>query len=59
MKNFEIMHPKLKSGGIIAADNINSHREKVQTFIDAVDNHPDYQFQILDLPAGLLLARKS
>src|SRR5574344_2072778 len=59
VKNFEIMNPKLKHGGIIAADNINSHREKVQTFIDAVDAHPDYQFEILDLPAGLLLARKS
>lgn len=55
---FKIIDKKLKKGGIIAADNINSHREKVQTFIDAIDADPNYQFEILDLPAGLLLARK-
>ncbi len=56
---FKFIDKILKNGGIIAADNINSHREKVEDFISAIKNNPNYQMEILDLPAGLLLARKS
>lgn len=59
IKYFEIMEPKLKSGGIIAADNITSHFEKVKPFVDAIQNDENYQAEILDLPAGLLVARKN
>ena len=48
----------MKSGAIIAADNITSHEEKVKPFVDAIKANPNYQVEILDLPAGLLLARK-
>lgn len=58
LKYFELIDPLLKSGGIIAADNILSHAEKVEPFVTAIKNHPDYQVEILDLPAGLLLAYK-
>lgn len=58
IKYFELIDPILKSGGIIAADNILSHAEKVRPFVDAIKNHPDYQVEILELPAGLLLAYK-
>lgn len=58
LKYFELIHPLLKSGGIIAADNILSHAEKVKPFVDEIKNHPEYQVEILDLPAGLLLAYK-
>ena len=55
---YHILDPHLKSGGIIAADNITSHAEKVKPFVDAIKGNPNYQVEILDLPAGLLLARK-
>ena len=58
IKYFDIIHPKLKKGGIIAADNVLSHAEKVKPFVDKISNHPEYQAQVLDLPAGLLLAIK-
>ena len=56
---FNLLDNHLKSGGIIAADNITSHAEKVKPFVDAINGNPNYQVEILDLPAGLLLARKS
>lgn len=55
---FDIIHPKLRIGGIIAADNITSHAEKVAPFVEKIKNHPDYQVEILDLPGGMLLAYK-
>lgn len=58
IKFFEAVHPLLKKGGIILADNIISHKEKVKPFVDAISNHNEYQVQILDLPDGLLIAYK-
>lgn len=55
---FNLIHPHLTVGGFIACDNVLSHKEKTQTFIDAVNNHPDYENVVLNLPAGLSLARK-
>ncbi len=59
IKYFELIHPLLSDGGIIAADNVLSHEEKVKPFVDTIKNHPDYQVEILNLPAGLLLAHKN
>lgn len=58
IKFFEAVHPLVKKGGIILADNITSHALKVKPFVDAISNHPEYQVQILDLPDGLLMAYK-
>ncbi len=58
VKYFEILDSKLNSGAIITADNVTSHAEKVQTFLDKIQANENYQVEILDLPAGLLLARK-
>ena len=55
---YDLLLPKLAKNTIIAADNIHSHREKVQPFIDKIENNKDFQTQILDLPDGLLLAYK-
>ena len=55
---FQAVHPLLKKGGIILADNVISHAEKVKPFIEAVSNHSEYQSQVLDLPDGLLMAYK-
>lgn len=58
VKYFDILSPKIKKGGIIAADNITSHAEKVATFVDKIKADPNYQVEILDLPAGMLLGYK-
>lgn len=55
---FNLIHPHLNVGGFIACDNVLSHKEKTQTFIDAINNHPDYENVVLNLPAGLSLGRK-
>lgn len=58
IKFFQAVHPLLKKGGVILADNITSHPEKVKEFVDAISNHEEYQAQVLDLPDGLLMAYK-
>ena len=58
VKNFELIKPHLLPNAIIAADNVNSHREKVQTYLDAVMADGDFQTEILDLPAGLSVSYK-
>ena len=55
---FEVVHPILKKGGVILADNITSHYKKVEPFVEAISNHSEYQVQLLDLPDGLLMAYK-
>ena len=59
IKYFDIIDPKLKKGGIITADNITSHPEKVANFVEKIQSDPNYQVEILDLPGGLLVAYKS
>ncbi len=59
LKYFELADKMLETGGIICADNVLSHREKVKPFVDKIFSDPNYQTEILDLPAGLLFARKS
>ena len=56
---FEIADKMLEKGGIITADNVLSHEQKVKPFVEAIKNRADYQSEILNLPAGLLIARKS
>ena len=56
---FEYADKMLEKGGIIAADNVLSHEQKVKPFVDEIMSRPNYQTEILNLPAGLLLARKS
>lgn len=58
LRYFELIHPHLITGGILAVDNVLSHKEKVKPFIDTINAHPDYENVVLSLPAGLSLARK-
>lgn len=58
IKYFHIIDKHMKKGGIIAADNVLSHKEKTQTFIDDINNDSRYENVVLSLPAGLSLARK-
>ena len=55
---FELIDKILRKGGMIAFDNMLSHKEKVQDTLEAVTNHPCYQSEMIYTEAGLLLALK-
>lgn len=56
---FKALHPLLKVGGIIVADDIVSHSEAVKPFLDEILNRDDYYAQILNTPDDILIARKN
>ena len=56
VKYFELIKPHLTEKALIVADNITSHAEKVQTFIDAVDADDEFQYEIVEVPGGILVA---
>ena len=56
IKYFNLIKPHLTEKCMICADNILSHAEKVQEFVDAIDADDEFQYEILNLPAGLLVA---
>ena len=58
IKYFKLIHPMLKKGGIIAADNILSHYKKVLPYVEAVTNHLEYQSQLIPLDTGILVSYK-
>lgn len=53
---FNLIKPHLTDKAMIVADNIISHAEKVQTFIDAVDADDEFQYEIVEVPGGILVA---
>lgn len=56
VKYFELVKPHLTEKALIVADNITSHAEKVQTFIDAIDADDEFQYEIVEVPGGILVA---
>jgi len=56
VKYFELIRPHLTEKALIIADNITSHAEKVQSFIDAVDADDEFQYEIVEVPGGILIA---
>lgn len=57
-KCFEIILPKLSSGGIVVADNVLSHREIMEPFIYDVKSTKELDSIIIPIGTGMLLARK-
>ena len=55
---FNSFDPLLKKGGVIVADNILSHYKKTKNYVETLLNHPNYQSQLLDFDAGMLLSYK-
>ena len=53
---FRRLRPHLTEKAMIVADNIISHAEKVQPFIDAIDADKEFQYSILEVPGGILVA---
>lgn len=58
IRYFHKVHPLLKSGGVIAADNVISHAKKVENYLEALNNSDEYQNQMLNFEAGLFLSYK-
>ena len=56
VKYFEMIKPHLTPKALIVADNIISHAEKVQDFIEAVDADDEFQYEFLEVPGGILVA---
>ncbi len=56
---FCLIKPHLTPRAMVVADNITSHREKVQTFIDAVAADKDFQYEIIEVPGGVLTAYRA
>ena len=56
VKYFEMIKPHLTPKALIVADNIISHATKVQDFIEAVDADDEFQYEILEVPGGILVA---
>ncbi|MEB3287058.1 MAG: class I SAM-dependent methyltransferase [Vampirovibrionales bacterium] len=62
----ELLHSCLKPGGLLVADNTQSHREEMKPFIDrfmvedrqAHSAHQRWESCELDTPNGLIIARK-
>ena len=48
----------LEPGGVIVADNITSHPEKVRPFVEAIESDKSYQTQLINFDGGLLVALK-
>ncbi|MBR6126705.1 class I SAM-dependent methyltransferase [bacterium] len=53
---FKLVRPHLTDKAMIVADNIISHADKVQPFIDAIDADKEFQYTILEVPGGILTA---
>jgi predicted O-methyltransferase YrrM len=55
---FQAAQTLLVTGGLLIADNTQSHREKMMDFLAAVHHASGWQVSELSLGSGLLLARK-
>ncbi len=58
IRYFELVSPHLKKGSIIAADNVLSHAEKVETYVNAIKSDKNFQTELIPFPAGLLISYK-
>lgn len=58
IKYFNLIHPMLKNGGIIVADNILSHYNKVKPYVETITSHPSYQSQLIPLDTGMMVSYK-
>ena len=55
---FKIIDKITTNNVVILADNILSHYEKVENYVQTLFDHPNYQSQIIDIGAGMMLSKK-
>lgn len=58
IKYFKLIHPMLKKGGVIVADNILSHYKKVEPYVKEVTSRTDYQTQLIPMDTGIMISVK-
>ncbi len=56
---FDLVHPKLKPGGLIIADNIISHSEALSEYRKLVGTHPHFQSLVIPVGSGEMLSYKT
>ncbi len=55
----EVLIPKLRSGGVMIADNCVSHRKELGEFFKLVEEAPELESVLLPFDSGLLMAIKN
>lgn len=55
---FKLVDKMLENKGVILTDNILSHYEKVQDYVENLFDNKNYQSQILNFGTGMMLSRK-
>lgn len=48
--------PLLSKGGLIVADNVLSHKEQMQSFVDKIKTIPSLTWELLSIGDGLIIA---
>jgi|GEM_PF-549419 len=57
LRCFEKSLPLLHAGSLVIADNVNSHPEPMQDFLDTMESDPRISSEIIDMGTGLLIAQ--
>ena len=55
---FKIIDTIITDNAVIVADNILSHYEKTKEYIQELFNNNNYQSQIIDIGAGMMISKK-
>lgn len=58
IKYFEMVDKMITKNGVILADNILSHYEKVEDYVNTLFERDDYQSQIIEIGTGMMLSIK-
>ncbi len=53
-----LIEPMMSTGGVLIADNTQSHRKEMIAFIQEILNSPAWEATDIDTPNGFILARK-
>jgi predicted O-methyltransferase YrrM len=59
LRYYQTLDKILKTGGMLAFDNVKSHGEKMADFLSEISQNPSYQLSFVDFGGGLLLALNS
>ena len=55
---YEIIIEKMISGGLLAADNVISHLQTLQPFVDQIESDPRVDSVVVPIGKGVLVCRK-
>lgn len=58
LAQFQILKSRIKKGGLIATDNIHSHKEELKNYLKIVKATPGWHSTELNLGTGLLVSYK-